>query len=329
MSNQIVSIPNPPENAFSHYFRLIEKKTSIQVLRLLASEKVAENIDPKSISLPKKFASDIGLGESAPCSEETAKNCKAYLEFRSVPRHKIPKVGMGSDANFALRSTAAREAKLQMVEAEMQNDPNMHKLLNTKVREAAAVSWKESKGFDSSIYRDMLDLAKRDISRYHEAMHDYYKSNQCECAQQKKCRGTLCLCECYFCASDRTHSKHNRCACSRTHRYDKAWQGAVEKKDKQPNAQQSTANYRKRPETTCNCVQHKNCAIIGCDCYCGYCLREKALHVVKNKEQNKEYCPCKKFEICQDAKTCFCRCYKCSEEKVLMGICPFRPPQVV
>ena len=192
--------PHPPASAFSQYYSLVEKKTRLQKLKQLAEERVgkAKQIDARSITLPKQFATVVdALGELTPCSEETAKKCKAFLEYRAVPRHKIPKVSLGADGMHALRAASAREAHLLIVEKEILEDSAMIKILNTNVREAAAASWKESQKFGSSIVDDMRNLAKRDVGRYHTEMHTYYKGVQCDCAKQKWCKGLVCVCSCY------------------------------------------------------------------------------------------------------------------------------------
>ena len=328
-------LPKPPANGFSHYYHLNKKKLTSSCLRLMAEQLVPEDppIDPRSVHLPLPFATildDLGYQRHTPtaCSEETAKKIQAFLIHRSVPRHKIPKVSMRADGMHALRAVGAREAKLYHMEQTIKSNMVQMKLLDTKVRESAASSWKESVDFGSSVVDEMNSFAKSDISRYHTEMKTFYKSVQCECAKKKVCRGEQCICTCYFCSVDRTHSMAGRCECSRTHRRKKIWCGSIKKTNKHPN-QRNTVQYKTKSETKCNCLKHKNCAIHGCDCYCGYCLREKALSVQRNESKNVEYCPCSTSEICQDSRTCFCRCYKCSCEKNIMGICPFRPPQVV
>jgi hypothetical protein len=324
-------LPLPPGTPFTHYYRLSEDKIRKQCLRESAEQQAETNVDPRSICLPIGFATVVdALGELTPCSEESAKKCQAFLEHRLVPRHKIPKVGMRADGKFAIRAAAAREAKLMNIEIILLQDESKVKELEAQTRSTAVKKWKESLEFGSTIAQEMISKAKGDVGRYHDDMHKYYKRTMCACAKKKKCYGLLCICTCYFCSHDRPHAIAGaRCECSSTHRQKKRWEGSV-KKDIDPinNASKKTSAYRTRPEKICQCLKRKQCAVHGCDCFCGYCLREKALFVQRNERKNQEYCPCSNVQICRDSRTCMCRCYKCSCEKNLMGICPFRPPQV-
>ena len=347
----MASQPQPPANAFTFYFRQCQSKITSQCLQGMAEKllPIDPPVDARSMKLPLPFSTIVdALGESTPISEESAKACQKFLEHRLVPRHKIPNVGMRADGKFAIRAYAAREAKLLELEIVILQNPNSCKLLQSETRAAAAKNWKESVDFGSSLTHDMILKAKRDVGRYHQEMHQYYSTLHCECAKEKKCRGLLCICSCYFCNVDRAHGKvGQRCECSRPHRENKRWQGALQLKTTEltndgdgsskssssssssSSSQNDTVNYRNQPTTNCVCHTKRKCDVHGCDCFCGYCLREKALLVQRTERTNKEYCPCKNIAICRDSHQCFCRCYKCSCEKSLMGVCPFRPPQVV
>ena len=344
------SIPIPPATAFTHYYRECETKTRAECLHNMAELQVPTEVDARSISLPIGFATVVdALGELTPCSEETAKKCQAFLEHRKVPRHKIPKVGMRADGKFAIRAAAAREAALLKVEMVLLQDPDSIKELNTQTRKTAVINWDEGVKIKSDKSQEMINKEKKDIGRYHDAMHQYYKKNHCPCATKKQCDGMLCICKCYFCSVDRNHAMSgNRCECSRRHRHNTRWQGSIQRKTKETKetkeTQESSTNrmkkeddgsllqsvhYKTQPELLCGCEKNKKCAVHGCDCFCGYCIRAKALFVQRTAKNDAVYCPCATVEICQDSRTCFCRCYKCSCEKTLMGLCPFRPPQVV
>ena len=113
-----------------------------------------------------------------------------------------------------------------------------------------------------------------------------------------------------FCSVDRTHTISGRCECSRTHRRQNRWMGVVKKTEDNLSARKATANYRVPPPVLCPCKKRRNCPIHYCECFCSYCIREKALHVKSNESNTKDFCPCSKVDICKDARTCFCRCCK-------------------
>lgn len=87
-----------------------------------------------------------------------------------------------------------------------------------------------------------------------------------------------------------------------------------------------TTNHREQPSRTCVCEARRLCEVIGCDCFCTYCLRYKAKLVNESSATDQMYCPCWNSDTCMGAETCSCACYKCATEKTLMGYCPFQPP---
>ena len=87
-----------------------------------------------------------------------------------------------------------------------------------------------------------------------------------------------------------------------------------------------TTNHTERPSRTCDCEARRLCAVVGCDCFCSYCIRYKAKMVNASATSDAMYCPCWNSDTCVGAETCSCACYKCAMEKTLMGYCPFQPP---
>ena len=87
-----------------------------------------------------------------------------------------------------------------------------------------------------------------------------------------------------------------------------------------------TTNHTEAPSRECICEARRLCAVIGCDCFCSYCIRYKSKMVNESAATDEMYCPCWTSDTCMGAETCSCACYKCALEKELMGYCPFQPP---
>lgn len=371
-----------PRTAFSFYFEKVKDKLEGDVLKEMSSEKVPDDgkIDPRSVFLPAGYATIMEgmMGEPCAVSEESAKQCRAYLsEHRKLPRHKIPKVGMRADGMVAIRMCAARQAKMEREEEKILSSTFLKNNLDREVQSRAAKAWKEECLFDSQMKREVDLLACEDLKRVQEEMRSYYTKVHCECAQRKECKGISCICACYFCNVDRVHAKAgNRCKCSKPHREAKRWCGGtiaalapkiVNNSDtkiddvyasfsldidtvsdsatlKDTNKQltdattlqeatksekfefMDTTNHREQPSRTCWCEERRLCQVIGCDCFCTYCLKYKAKLVNESEATDSIYCPCWNSDVCNDAETCPCACYKCATEKTLMGYCPFQPP---
>lgn len=87
-----------------------------------------------------------------------------------------------------------------------------------------------------------------------------------------------------------------------------------------------TTNHREPPSRTCWCEERRLCQVVGCDCFCTYCVKYKAKLVNESRATDSMYCPCWNLDVCNGAEICPCACYKCATEKTLMGYCPFQPP---
>ena len=371
-----------PRTAFHFFFDSVRDDLFFECLQDESARRVPDDgkLDPRNLTLPSGFATVVdGLGELIPVAEETAKKCRAYLEYRKVPRHKIPKVGMRADGMVALRNAAARQAAMERAEQALLATPSEVTVLERKMRDRALTAWRDAVAFGADVKAAMDAEEAHDVKRYHDNMRTYYTAVACGCQQRAVCDGGLCICKCWFCATDRKHAiAGKRCKCCKHRREATRWSGATlpppagawlegeqgdngaaaapsamqmmtkssKKKPREKSQQEKAtaqrekeeaaakerrlaeqvAGYRPAPSRTCPCETSRACAVMGCDCFCGFCVRQKARLVKENAATNSLYCPCYQRPTCRGATECACACYKCSLEKELMGYCPFQPP---
>lgn len=314
--------PSEPRHIIQFFFDEIESYAQRVVFKDETAHLSAVDADPKILKLPPAYASSDAMGHTKPLNREPAKKMIRFMkDVRKLENHLIPKVTMGGNGMEKLKKACALEILKYNVEEELLDEKKDE--LFAKVR---AKSIQLYHNVDNYIIEDAVKrarvLAKQDELRYVNEMEAYVETQQCPCAKNGKCKGFRCLCKCFFCGSDRKHVIA-KCDCS-----------TFERKFA---ARQILPNYKPRKKYHCPCEQLAHaqtqgkserkprnftaCAIRGCSCVCGYCLRMKCNYLEMTKYNDEKYCPCFKNDICV-GYGCPCTCFKCSSEKSLLGYCP-------
>jgi hypothetical protein len=314
--------PDEPKHIIQFFFGEIESYAQKIVFKDITAHLKEEDADPGKLKLPPHIATSDAMGHTKPVCREPAKKILKFMkDDRKLQAHLIPKVTMGGDGMDNLKKAAALEILKYNLEEQLLDERKDELFAKVRAKSIHLYHHADNYIIEDAIARAQV-LAKQDELRYVTEMENYIETRQCACASKGTCNGFRCLCCCYFCLQDRKHVIA-KCDCSKPERKFKAREILPYYNPKEPShcPCEQVAHAQSQGKLKQKARNYSACAIRGCSCCCGYCLRMKSNYLEMTKFNDEKYCPCFTKDICI-GYGCPCACFKCASEKSLLGYCP-------